>query len=314
MKQRNTRGALVLLIAQSILHRDTYERVVLPAIADLQHECVETPSRLVRMRAFWGVLKTLALCIAGDAVRDRDRHTAALTSRLVVILAILVVLLTLPVVSSLVSLGQRLGPRVALIESVLLTPSNLAVALPCALFLALALHRRAVSEPIARLLPTAAVVGTVAAAIMVAMVTAIVPIANQNWQRFIRAELQTQEVTVSLTRGVAEMTWWQLGDHIRHAPSRRAEELARGHRQGRSHMVASVFVLAMLGLGLAGRWRSRAATVAAAIALLGLYVFCFTRGWNNGGRPLAFWVWSANVTFFVLGVGLIRSRSDWMPA
>ena len=60
---------------------ETVERVLRPAIADLQHECkdreapanaasgVRSSSRLaIRVRGYWGLWKTLAICFAGDAV------------------------------------------------------------------------------------------------------------------------------------------------------------------------------------------------------------------------------------------------------
>jgi lipopolysaccharide export LptBFGC system permease protein LptF len=84
-----------------------------------------------------------------------------------------------------------------------------------------------------------------------------------------------------------------------HAPSSRQEELARAHRQQRVAFAASVFVLALLGLGLAGRWRSRAATFGAALALLVLYGVCFGvgAGPNNGAYPSTYGTWTANGAF-----------------
>lgn len=311
MTNRKTPGWTIGRFARHVFHESTYDRVVLPAIADLQHECTEAAGRMVRIGAYWGVFKTIAICLAGDALRDRDGQTRSFGARMLLLVALVAALLMLPSLGFMIQFGERFGAGPALTSGVLLTASNIALAIPCALFLALALHPRSSVLPLSRLIPTVVITVFASAVIMSAMVAAIAPMANLTWQRFVRAQFQTQGRDATFSHGVSEMTWTELNDHIRHAPSKRAEELARAHRQGRIHLVASVFVLAALGLGLTGRWRSRAATGAAAVALLVLYVICFSHGWNDGGRPLAFWTWTANATFFTLGVGLMVSRVDW---
>ena len=302
-------GARLLQFAELTLHPATVERVVLPAVADLQHECAAAgASSYTRVRAYAGVVRALAICVAGDAVRDRERHLAPLTARLFAFLAMLVLLLTLPNASFIVRFGGSVGIGAAITTYLLGATSSIVIALPCALFFALALHRFSDRQPGGRLLPAALSAVLVATALMVAMVTVLVPRGNEAWRQYVAAQLRSQGHTVTMAPGLPEMTWTELNDRIRHPPSVRAEAQAREHRQGRIAMVVAVFVLATLGLSLAGRWRSRAASLAAAVALLVLYVFCFTHGWNGAGRPLTLWTWSTNVTFFLLGAGLIVSR------
>jgi hypothetical protein len=67
--------------AEQIFDRVTLERVILPALADLQHECeaaAGSPSavRRIRWRAYWSVWRTVALCLLRDTVRDRQQGTA----------------------------------------------------------------------------------------------------------------------------------------------------------------------------------------------------------------------------------------------
>ena len=106
------------------------------------------------------------------------------------------------------------------------------------------------------------------------------------------------------------MTWPELNAHIRQAPSSRQAELALAHRQGRFAFVATVFVLGLLGLALAGRWRSKAATFGVALAVIVLYGVCFGfgAGLNRYGYPAAYGTWTANGAFLVIGVRLLRSR------
>ena len=314
MNRKTGVGALLLRFAENTLHPVTVDRIVLPALADLQHECsAERASVYTRVRAYGGVLKALAICIAGDAARDRDRHLAPLAVRLLAAMAILVLLLTLPTAANIVRFGESFGVGAALTAYLLLTPSSIPLALPCALFFALALHRFSGSQPAGRLMPTAVAAVLISAIVMTAMVTALVPIGNRAWREYVASQFRSQGHSVTLGVGLSDMTWTGLNDRIRHPASVRAEVEARDHRQGRIAMVLSVFVLAVLGVSLAGRWRSRVGTLAAAVALLALYVVCFTHGWNNGGRPLALWAWCANAAFFVLGVGLIVSRVPRAP-
>ncbi|HET7218222.1 MAG TPA: LptF/LptG family permease [Vicinamibacterales bacterium] len=312
MMNRRVPGSAIARVAQRVFHESTYERVVLPALADLQYECTDSAGPLVRARAYWGVLKAIVVCVGGDAVRDRDGHTASLLVRLLVGLSMLVALLMLPNAGLIARFVHTFGMGPAIAASLLLTPASIALAIPGALFFALALHRLAGAQPFSRLWPAAIVSVLACAGVMIAMVAVIVPVGNEAFQNIVRSQLQSQGHNVTMNPGLPELTWPALNDRIRTAPSRRAEEDARAHRQGRIAMVVSVFALAAVGLSLAGRWRSRAATGVVAVALLVLYAFCFSHGWNNGGRPLALWAWSTNAAFFVLGVGLMVSRRDWV--
>lgn len=309
MSRPRAAGGRLLPFAERTLHPVTVERVVLPAIADLQHECAATGASIyTRSRAYAGVLRALVLCIVGDAMRDRDRHNAALAARLLAFVAMLVLLLTLPNAAYFVRFAGSFGIGPAITTYLLAATSSIVLVLPCALFFALALHRFSDRQTGGRLLPAALSAVVIATALMVAMVTVLVPRGNEAWREYVAAQLRSQGHTVTMAPGLWEMPWADLNDRIRHPPNVRAELQARDHRQLRIAMVVSVLVLAVLGASLAGRWRSRAGTLAAALALLALYVFCFTHGWNGAGRPLALWNWTANAVFFVLGVGLIVSR------
>jgi lipopolysaccharide export LptBFGC system permease protein LptF len=115
-----------------------------------------------------------------------------------------------------------------------------------------------------------------------------------------------------LSKGLAELSWSELNELIRQAPSSRQEALARTHRQLRFALVASAFVLSFLGLGLTRRWQSRTATAAAALVALGAYGACFMLASeiDGGGYPSAYGAWAANLAFALLGLRLLRSRTD----
>ena len=144
---------------------------------------------------------------------------------------------------------------------------------------------------------------------------AVAPRTNQAYRTRVFAALQSgvnDGPTVPPRKGLPEMTLPELNDHIRNAPSSRQAELARAHRQERFAFVATVFVLGLLGLALAGRWRSIAGTFGVALAVVILYGVCFGFGarLDNYGYPAAYGTWTANGTFLVIGLRLLRSRQD----
>jgi lipopolysaccharide export LptBFGC system permease protein LptF len=143
-----------------------------------------------------------------------------------------------------------------------------------------------------------------------------VPPINHSFRTFVFDTLEPPNRDVPtrvLRKGLPELTWTELNALIREPASRRQEEIARSHRLQRFALIASAFVMALLGLGVSDRWRSRATTIAAALALLVLYVGCFTlaSGRNPGGYPSAYGTWTANVAFAVVGLRLARTRKEW---
>jgi hypothetical protein len=146
MTTQERRGTRLRRFAERVFDPETVERVLLPAFADLQHECESGTTNkgsrpFVRVRAYWGIWKTLAVCLAGDALRDRDGFSTSLTIRTLLFLLLLVALMGLLSGRWLVSFGATYGEWAAVRAGVLLLPSTLASTLPVALFLAVGLFR-----------------------------------------------------------------------------------------------------------------------------------------------------------------------------
>ncbi len=316
-------GTRLRRFAERTFDRETLDRVILPALADLQHESSAAESgrlwrQLTSLRAYWGIWKTIGWCLVGDAVRDREGTTASLGRRTIVFLPMLVAVLMAPSAWWMFGFASKHGARPALTAGAFLIPASLLVALPAAFFLAVAMYRARADQPSTRLLPSA-LAGSVACAVVVlALLMVVVPASNQAFRSLV---FQTFNLSLPdaprgpLRKGLPEMTWLELNEHIRHAPSNRQADLARAHRQQRFAFVGSVFVLGLLGLGVAGRWRSRVVTLGAALALLAVYGVCFGlgAGLNNGGYPSTYGVWTANGAFFVIGLRLLRSRREALP-
>jgi hypothetical protein len=72
--QHRTRGTWLRLLAECMFDRSTLERVISPALADLQHECATSAGGASRQwiwcRAYWGVWKTLGVCLMDATLRD----------------------------------------------------------------------------------------------------------------------------------------------------------------------------------------------------------------------------------------------------
>ena len=151
------------------------------------------------------------------------------------------------------------------------------------------------------------------------LLMAVAPGTNQAYRTRVLAALQSDlndGPPVPPRKGLSEMTLPELNDYIRNPPSTRQAELARAHRQERFAFVASVFVLGLLGLAIAGRWQSMAGTLGVALAVVIVYDVCFGFGGrlDNYGYAAAYATWTANGTFLVIGLRLLRSRQDRTPS
>jgi Lipopolysaccharide export system permease LptF/LptG len=316
-----TRGTRLRRFAERTFDRSTFEHVIQPALADLQHECDSAGSDGLQrwrtsLRAYWGLWKTIGICTIGDVARNQDGISSSLGGRTAVFLPILVAILMLPSASWMVAFASEHGTASALTASAWLLPASILVALPAAFFFALAMFRTGADVPSTRLLPSTIAGSVVCAAVVFALLMVVVPTTNQAYRTHVFAAFQgelTNGPRIPLRKGLAEMTLVELNEHIRQPPSTRQAELARAHRQERFAFVGAVFVLALLGLGLAGRWRSEAATSGAAIAILVGYGVCFGfgAGLNTFGYPAAYGTWTANGAFLVIALRLLRSRGRY---
>jgi Lipopolysaccharide export system permease LptF/LptG len=320
-------GRTLLRVAEQILDPETIERVLLPAVADLQHECSDTcggaassacsQSRLsIRVRAYWGLWKTLAICLAGDAVRDREGHALSLGTRTLLFVGLLLVLVIAAQSPTwFLTFAREHGEWPAIKAALLLLPSTLTVVLPPAFFLAVAMFRtRGASMP--ALIPATTAGALACAAALFIGVMFVVPPINQSFRTFVFATLEPPNPDAPprvLRKGLPELTWTELNAQIREPASRRQEDLARAHREQRFALIASVFVLSLLALSVASRWRSHATTFGVSLVLLILYGGCFALAsqMDRGGAPSAYGVWTVNGAFAILGLRLLRSRSEW---
>ena len=275
-------------------------------------------TRLIRFRAYWGVLQTMALCAAGDVAIDRDSVSRSVGWRMLILVPLLVALFTLPASGELVSFGMKFGAALATKAGLLLLLPALVTALPIAFYFAVALHRR---EPSRQSLPEGLSVAALSAACVVAlslMILTIVPQTNQIYRLTLFEAFQSSNSNLPrplyLPKGLAEMTLTELNDQIAHPPSQAQEARARGHRHERFAFILSAPLLGFVGLALARRRSSRAGTIAVAFLVLGLFYACFNTDLLHPVGVDGYRQWMADVLLILIGCGLFQMTPRRTPA
>ena len=308
------RGGRLIRFAERMFDRHTVEHVVAPALTDVQHECADAGTGLARVaicaRAYWGVLKAIALCLLRDVVTDRHRAGRRLVGQMLAFLFVFICLLSIPELRFTMLLKAEFGARTAAEARLLSLPSTIVLVLPAAMFFTLVFQRerRDASRP--SLVPT---IGTAILACTIAVFALMMfaaPEANQAFRSLVHAAFMkaSHEPIRDLPRGLNEMTLPMLNDYIAQPISQRERTLARNHLQRRFAFVALVPVFGLLGLSLMDRWRSRLMTLGAALAIFFLYAMCLNLGADRYGNTSLYGPWTANVLFFVLAVRLLRTR------
>jgi hypothetical protein len=315
----SARGTGLRTLAERVLDRSTVERVILPALADLQHECAATSGRALRqllicLRAYWSVWKTIGVCLVADIVRDQHGVGRTIGRRTLQCLAALILVPILPVLATVFFSPQsRFTVGEAFATAVLLLPQAVLGCLPAAFFFALALYLDEDRPRGAPVIPSL-VAGTLTCMLVVGLLAGIVvPQANQAYRTLEFETLQRRAIDSALAppsrpaKGVSEMTWGELNAQIANPPSDRAESLARARRREHLAFVGLVPVLALLGYALSNRGRSRAATFGIALTLQTACYVCFSLGASSLAKPYLYGPWTVNALFLVIGLWLLRA-------
>ena len=315
---RPTHGSRLQAMAERLFDRGTLDRVILPAIADLQHECSSASGRslyrrLICWRAYWSVWKTFGICLVLDGVRDPHGVSGTIARRTVACLAGLVPVLVVPgLITLIVSSGTRFTFPEALKATALLLPQALLACLPAAFFFSLVLYRKDERPSGAPVVPSL-IAGTLTCAILVSLLSAVaVPRANEAYRSLVfetlarRAAVHGLASPVEPARGVSEMTWWELREQVAHATDSAGRSRARARLQEHLAFVALVPVLALLGYGLSNRGSSRRAMFAVALAVQTLYYVCFSLGLTSFAKDYLQGPWIVNLAFLILALLVLR--------
>jgi lipopolysaccharide export LptBFGC system permease protein LptF len=314
-------GTRLRALAECLVDQTTLERVVLPALADLQHECAMSARVVVRLRAYWGCLRLLTWFSLRSIAVDAGYVFPMVVRRTGTLFVTLTGFLILaPFVAEFQKIARTdAGIPAALIAGVLLLPQALFLAWPVAHFIGIATSDPP-ATPVDRRRTHVGVIVTSLGCVLLMFVIAnvVTPAANQGYRVLlfsILTDTYHDSRPVVLSKGLAEMTWSELNDQIRNPRSARQGLDTRIHRQIRLALCLSPLVFGLLALRLAGRWRSRLLCWSAPIALLLVYWGFLATGESLARSPAQFVsaIWLGNVVFFLAAVspsfGIARRAS-----
>lgn len=236
-------GSRLRRFAARTFDGETLDRVVLPALADLQHECGDNDSHLVRLRAYWGIWKALALCLLINWGRDGRPTMRGVVSRMTIVLPIVVGLITIPVLNdhSGLPLAQFL---------MLSMPQTLAAALPLAFFFAVALERR--PRSLRRLVPAVFAMALVCSLGMMVMTFSVVPRANRAFAEAIDEQLKILGRPAMVSFPPTEWSFTELVRRAQLETSERDRATARKYLGMRLVTSTLPIVAGFAALGIAG--------------------------------------------------------------
>ena len=235
--------------AERTLDATAYERIVLPAIADFRHECDGQEPRLVRLRAHWGLWKTLAVCLlveSGHVARPTVRGVGA---RMSIIFPIVGGIVLIPPLAdgSTIPLGWA--------QHVLLSwPQAAGFALLVAYYFALVLEPETV--PPRRLLPAVFAMSLACTLAMTVLMLSVVPRATTAYCDSLAAQLRAARPGEPVTRPTfGREQEWTLTDLVRKSiDGGSPAETALARRTLSSRLVTATMpiMVGFVGLAISG--------------------------------------------------------------
>lgn len=295
-------GARLRRFAERTLERDTLERVMFPALADLEYECRGDAgaSRMVRLRAYWGLWKALAVCLLTDWVSYGRPVVQGVARRMLTIFPIVVGLVMVPALNA--ELGRPLVSTQLMLLSV---PQAFPLAIPVAFFFAVAFEQRAKS--LRRLVPVVFVMSSVCSLAMMATMLSVVPRANHAYAVSVHEHLKAAGKPAMVSFGPGEWTFTELVQKARSETSERDRAIARQLLGMRLATSTLPIALGFMALGIAGYERQHSLFMG--VWLLIIYVAAL-RGAASSSYigPSVAGVWLVNAVFCLAGLWLVWLR------
>ena len=303
-KEARLPGLWLRRLAERVYERDRLERVVLPALADLQHECGDGASFVVRLRAYWGVWKAMAICTLADGCHRARPTCGNVAKRMAVIIPLVMCAVVLPSLNT--AFDGRNSPTVVLLT---LSPQAFAAALLVAYFFAVTLEQGPTSPR--RLLPAICAMSAACTLVMLILTMTIVPRANQVFRSSLAERLTALGRASALPPpGPAE---WTFSDLLERAAGASPTDQARARKQLSTRLATATLpiMLGFLALGISGY--SRKIALFSGVWVLVLYFAALRAAAPSSYRaPSIESVWLVNSVFTLAGLWLawIRPRPD----
>jgi hypothetical protein len=299
---RRARGDWLRRFAERTLDRETLDRVILPALADLQYECGgdAAASGPVRLRAYWGLWKALALCLVAQWARWGRPAAQGVAWRMLIILPIVAGVLMVPAIDA-----ELRRPLVSTQLILLSLPQAVALALPIAFFFSVALERRPVS--LRRLVPAIFLMSLVCSLLMAAALLSVVPRANHAYAVSVYEQLKAAGRPTAVSFGAGEWTFTELVAMAQSESSERDRARARHMLGMRLATAGAPIMLGFLALGIAGYERQH--SLFNGLWLLMFYAAALraVAGSSHTGPSIA-GVWLVNAVFCLAGLWLVWLR------
>lgn len=301
MNDRPSPGSGLRRFAERTFDRETLDRVVLPAIADLQHECAEGAAPRVRLRAYVGVWKAMAICSLAAAYQDARPTLGNVTRRMAVILPLIMAGILLP---PLMSVRPSTEPWGLLLWMSL--PQAFAAALLVAYYFAVTLEQWPTSPR--RLLPAICATSAICTVIMLLLTMTVVPRSNQIYRVSI-AERLGADHGAATAPGPSE---WSLTDLISRASGTSPDrDAARQQISGRLAAATLPIMIGFVALGISG-FRFKIALFSGVWVLMLYFAALRSAAPSSYRPPTVESVWLVNALFTLGGLWLIwlRPRPD----
>jgi hypothetical protein len=295
-------GTRLRRFAERTFDSDTVERVIRPALADVEYECAgDAASRLVRLRAYWGLSKALAVCLVVQWARWGRPAAQGVAWRMLIILPIVTGVVLVPAIRVGLS-GQALAPQQFLLTSL---PGAFIPSLPIAFFFAVAFERHAVS--LRRLVPVVFAMALVCTLVMMVVTFAVVPHANHSYSLSVNEQLKAAGRPAPVSFGAGE---WPFAELVAKASGKSSErDTATARKVLSLRLAASTLpiVLGFVALGIAGYERQH--SLVNGIWILMLY-FAALRAVAGSSQiaPSLSRVWLVNGVFCLAGLWLVWLR------
>ena len=305
-------GTRLRALARRLCGTTTMERVIDPAIADLQHEYEDAVrrgliwrSRGVVMAGYIAFARVTAIAVIERVLNARIVADDRAVVRTLFFSLAAIVVLTALVVSPSLSMGFRLGKVTAPVVFYLV-PQAIAVTLPMSLVfgILLGLRNRTATTQVTRTIVLFGVGCTVAAFVLVAL---LLPAANQTFRELAAGR--------PLARGYNELTLDELasgdlgrmGPTVNVDPQRLAGEFEFRLALAFAPLALSVFSLSVAAARRNARGPSVVSLAALAIAF-GYYALLYGARQAMVARvvPPAIAVWTPNLMCFLAALLLLR--------
>jgi hypothetical protein len=298
-----TRGRTLYRIAALVCDSNALERIVEPAIADLQRDALALP-----VRGYLAVLAVIVIC-AFDVSRTTNEERQAATRTLMWAAALSVAFAALLTLPPLFSVPEAKGARAAL----LLVPQAVPLAIPIGLAFAIAgvMSLRATLGAVRVILIAACLVSLVNFALMAWGI----PAANQAWRESVAGALRSNaDAPVVVEKGPSELTLSELRQETRDAVQH--GEASRGRLYSWTfhlRFALSLAAVAVAGVLLAVPIDGRVFRVLAVLITCFAYWLLLSFGEHTARRgymwPVAA-AWLPNCVLMMAATVMVRLKPD----